>query len=56
MTKQQDSDLLELIGENFESRFLLGTAGYSSPKILLNSITNSCTEISFNSIFISISF
>ena len=45
MTMQQDSDLLELIGENFESRFLLGTAGYSSPKILLNSITNSCTEI-----------
>ena len=45
MTKHQDKDLLELIGKNFESRFLLGTAGYTSPKILLNSIINSCTEI-----------
>jgi thiazole synthase len=45
MEKYPDNDTLELLGENFNSRFLLGTAGYSSPKILLNSIFNSSTEI-----------
>ena len=45
MIEHEDKDVLELIDENFESRFLLGTAGYSSPKILLNSIINACAEI-----------
>ena len=45
MKKLLDNDLLELVGENFRSRFLLGTAGYASPKILLDSILSSSSEI-----------
>ncbi len=45
MKKNVQLDQLELVGEKFESRFLLGTAGYSSPQVLINSITISKAEI-----------
>ena len=40
-----ENDFLDLLGKKYKSRFLLGTAGYSSPKVLLNSIINSKAEI-----------
>lgn len=39
------SDLLSLYGENFSSRFLLGTALYTSPQIMRDAITRSRCEI-----------
>lgn len=39
------SDLLSLYGENFSSRFLLGTALYASPHIMRDAITCSRCEI-----------
>ena len=40
-----ENDFFNLLGKKYKSRFLLGTAGYSSPKVLLNSIINSKAEI-----------
>ncbi len=45
MQKDLEKDFLELVGIKFKSRFLLGTAGYASPKILLNTVINSHSQI-----------
>lgn len=44
-TKDQTQDLLEIFGIKLDSRFLIGSAGYPSPKILKESILKSQASV-----------